>query len=963
MIETEQPTEFEPEPEAAWPVEAEPEIEKQRDELGEDESFRLTDETARDFQFDDPHETEVSDDLSEEELASLASLKLYDEQAAQEEEPTVQDEEPLYREEPPSEDTNDIIIEENPEDNSSLDNSSLTEDLPEPEETPEEGYAQEEPSIGEISSADEPARQDDAPREETSPEEQPLAETFTDELSSAETLPDEPPPDEILPDEPLSAEPPVDLEEGQSKEPQPEEIDEQAEEETADNAPEEIETEPSAAEIEPGTEEEGPEEPDQEAKLDDLPKGELDEGISPSEPFELTNETLNDFQFDAPDADVDAAAEENTEETSEEPNGSLAEEPLAEDFPPAEEPLNDERESADDSSPAEEISEQEDALSGETILPDEPVPDDETPDETEEEREIPQEPEDEPADIEPGEEPEEIPEIEPEDESSPLPDEITPNEEDAAPAEEIPAEGEEPQTDEGSSEQRDDEPQEAISLDKPLPDEKPDEPSSQEDEPPQEEELPLPDDEPSQLGEEPEQDSELPLGDEAPAQEEPSDQEEGAAVGESGESAEDTVPQQKAERLFPLSPTTRRRVIAASLVLIFAILGTIAYAWLSHKPAVQVRIDDTADKTALSSDVKQKLSPSDMIPSVELIARAVVAYDSVVLYRSPKTGAQAGKVCNRGDIFLVERIPVKGAGALFHKTLFTEDKFGRLRVTATHYLDAESVLIEPLSDNERAEVDIFKKGRPPRLKVGDNLSQEVSGMSIYVTQSPLTMWTAPNDSAAAKELPQGTGILADKSSDYVPGTYQNMDNELWVPIINGATSRILGWVRQGDWKKAAKQLIDVPQVSPDAQSPDKKMDGGVKKPQAAGKTAEKDKKTKSSEADAAVIKTASDAEKYLSETSPSLRRDIASGYFERRLAFNNRGLVQVYEQAVDANPRGEAVPLNPAAGLTGYIVEIRNRSNWNLEEIYLVTKDAHVFGRMTIEDGSGVWVRLDVNWK
>jgi hypothetical protein len=157
--------------------------------------------------------------------------------------------------------------------------------------------------------------------------------------------------------------------------------------------------------------------------------------------------------------------------------------------------------------------------------------------------------------------------------------------------------------------------------------------------------------------------------------------------------------------------------------------------------------------------------------------------------------------------YIVENPPIKkNDGSLWYKMLFIVDA-GRYfqaskakpeeylndPVFSLPYIKANSIKKgPPLSPEDKTAIEDLKQGRPFKLKIGDIVSDafEIS----CITQKDFLMYKEPKSTSQKIALPKGSKICYPlETEDLDPGTYIDMEDNLWPPVIDANSKKVLGW--------------------------------------------------------------------------------------------------------------------------------------------------------------------------
>jgi hypothetical protein len=114
------------------------------------------------------------------------------------------------------------------------------------------------------------------------------------------------------------------------------------------------------------------------------------------------------------------------------------------------------------------------------------------------------------------------------------------------------------------------------------------------------------------------------------------------------------------------------------------------------------------------------------------------------------------------------------------------------------YVNAKYIKKSPLTKEDKVAIEDFKHGRPCRIKVGDDMSYNTYYW-MTVTQKTIFLYKEPQKNTQKINLPKGSKIIypvAHPSSGDTtpfPGTYIDMDDTVWLPIIDLKSKKMLGW--------------------------------------------------------------------------------------------------------------------------------------------------------------------------
>jgi hypothetical protein len=70
-----------------------------------------------------------------------------------------------------------------------------------------------------------------------------------------------------------------------------------------------------------------------------------------------------------------------------------------------------------------------------------------------------------------------------------------------------------------------------------------------------------------------------------------------------------------------------------------------------------------------------------------------------------------------------------------------------------------------------------------------------------VVKEPFSIYKEPSLSAQSFDLAKGTKIVFPSTESYAffPWTHKDMDDEYWLPIIDGNNKKLLGWLFSVGW--------------------------------------------------------------------------------------------------------------------------------------------------------------------
>ena len=201
------------------------------------------------------------------------------------------------------------------------------------------------------------------------------------------------------------------------------------------------------------------------------------------------------------------------------------------------------------------------------------------------------------------------------------------------------------------------------------------------------------------------------------------------------------------------------------------------------------------------------------------IIRLTVTGDRVNLRSEP---SERGKVLNKAyvyDRFLAEREPyideTREGKSYWYKIIFLTSDFDGSLIQAqkvswcdfsSPYINSKFVKPTPLSKEEEAELEWFRRGRPPRLNTGDRYDPEiVEHMRKLTLKEPLRVRLSPDLSAEFMTIPKGAVIIETLESEVYLHT--DMDETAWYRFI-GENGKIMGWTQWEGWEETVGRFVE-----------------------------------------------------------------------------------------------------------------------------------------------------------
>jgi hypothetical protein len=109
------------------------------------------------------------------------------------------------------------------------------------------------------------------------------------------------------------------------------------------------------------------------------------------------------------------------------------------------------------------------------------------------------------------------------------------------------------------------------------------------------------------------------------------------------------------------------------------------------------------------------------------------------------------------------------------------------------YINANYIEKGSLSPEDKTAIEDLKQGRPFKLKIGD-IVNDTDGLRACITQKNFSMYQEPKSTSKKIVLPKGSKVCYPLETEGVdPGTYIDMEDNLWPPIIDANSKKILGW--------------------------------------------------------------------------------------------------------------------------------------------------------------------------
>jgi hypothetical protein len=172
-------------------------------------------------------------------------------------------------------------------------------------------------------------------------------------------------------------------------------------------------------------------------------------------------------------------------------------------------------------------------------------------------------------------------------------------------------------------------------------------------------------------------------------------------------------------------------------------------------------------------------------------------------------------------IFIAEAVPAadRGGKPEWYKIIFTvgesDDSFGKPyfdgKAYNALYLSAKFARQAPLTDFDEAQIEYYKKGRPPRYNTGDTVG--MSGfspeeISAFPIKQAVSLYLAPQKNTRRQSVPAGAKLLQYSGEggfcfpDYMNAYgvfyfHLDMDDIVWTPFID-ENRRIIGWLPEDE---------------------------------------------------------------------------------------------------------------------------------------------------------------------
>ena len=103
-----------------------------------------------------------------------------------------------------------------------------------------------------------------------------------------------------------------------------------------------------------------------------------------------------------------------------------------------------------------------------------------------------------------------------------------------------------------------------------------------------------------------------------------------------------------------------------------------------------------------------------------------------------------------------------------------------------------------ISEKEEDALEWFDRGRPPDVKIGDDLSEYYDEADEFILKADVVLRKEPKESAEKIVIKAGTKIYFYYGTEM--DVYTNMDEVSWTGMVGGAGKKFLGWQLMEDAK-------------------------------------------------------------------------------------------------------------------------------------------------------------------